>query len=136
MAMTRDFASNIDAVESLRPADHAAGTNGQAVDLRGADSAAAVITVGAVTGSAAIFLEEADADASGDPDTWTAVDSDDIIGTPIAAAEANTAYKLGYIGSKRFLRVVAADDATALNASGMIVLHRLHRLAEGETVAS
>lgn len=132
----RDLNSCIDAVESLRPAVHTADTNGESVDLRGADSAAIVVTVGAITGTAddaSIILEESDASGSG----FAAVADADILGSEPTALDPNTAHQFGYIGTKRYIRVVF-DLGTETNvaASGMVIRGHLHREPEGYNVAS
>lgn len=134
--MNRDLNSCIDAVESLRPAVHTGDVDGESVDLRGADSAAIVVTVGAITGTnddSSIILEESDESAA----NFTAVADADLLGSEPTALEPNTAYQFGYIGTKRYIRVVF-DLGTETNvaASGMVIRGHLSREPEGYSVAS
>lgn len=102
--MNRDLTNNIDVAESIRPQVATAGVNGETVDLRGCDSVAFAVSVGAITGSggdATVTLEESADGSTG----WTAVDSDDILGTEPTLA-ADTAYQFGYIGGERYVRAV------------------------------
>jgi hypothetical protein len=134
--MNRDLTSCIDAAESLRPAVHDADVDGQTVDLLGADSAAIVVTVGAITGTAddsAIVLEESDASGSG----FTAVADADILGSEPTALEPNTAYQFGYIGNKRYIRVTfAIGGETDVTASGMVLRGHLSQEPAGYSTAS
>lgn len=124
--MYRDMNSNADVNESVRPAVITGSTNGQGVDLRGADSALIAISVGAITGSsgdAGVTLEESD-----DNSIFTDVADADILGTEPAALAANTAYQFGYSGSKRYVRAVA-DPGGETNVAIAVTIIRggLHR---------
>lgn len=104
--MNRDLNASIEQAESIRPQVAAGAVNGQEVDLRNADSAAILVSVGAITGAAGnstVILEESDTSGSG----YTAVNASDILGTQPTLA-ADTAYKFGYIGGKRYIRAVFA----------------------------
>lgn len=135
--MKRDLVSNILAVESLRPAVHSADTNGQVVDLRGADSAMVAITVGAIVGTAdaddVIILEHSDADDSG----FVAVPAAEIQGETVAEPDANTAYQFGYIGGKRYVRVrIENGGSTSVAASALVVKGHLHVRPDDLSIAS
>lgn len=134
--MNRDLTSCIDAAESLRPAVYTADADGQTVDLLGADSAAIVVTVGAITGTAddaEIILEESDAAGSG----FAAVADVDILGAEPTALEPTTAYQFGYIGNKRYIRVTfALGGETNVAASGMVLRGHLSQEPAGYSTAS
>ncbi len=98
----QDLKNNISIATSLAPAARTASANGTGVDLSGFDSAVAVITPGAITdGTHTPKLQESDDDT-----TYTDVGAADLIGS-FAAIAANTNQKVGYIGAKRFIRVVS-----------------------------
>ena len=127
--MYRDINSNLDAQESLRPAVRTADADGESVDLRGADGAVVVVSVGAITGSVnattAFVLEESD-----DGTTFTDVADADIQGEePTGTAiTANTAFQFGYIGDARYIRVSSVKGGeTNLAASAMVVRGYLHK---------
>lgn len=127
--MYRDLNSNIDAQESLRPAVRTDDADGEAVDLRGADSATIVVSVGAITGSVngttAFVLEESD-----DASDWTDVADADILGAEPTGTDiaANTAYQFGYIGDARYIRATfVAGGETNLAASAMVIRGHLHK---------
>lgn len=123
----RDAVSNIIAAESLRPAVHSSNTDGEEVDMQGADSVAVVVSVGAVTGTggdAEIILEESDESGTG----YTAVADSDIIGEEPTGLASNTAYQFGYIGDARYLRAtIDIGTETSVGASAMLVKCHLHR---------
>lgn len=136
MAINRDGTSCVEVVESLRPAVHT-DTNGQAVDLRGCDSAMIACTTGAIGGTAdadtLIKIEESDASGSG----YAAVDAGDVIGTQPTTLTANTIYQLAYIGSKRYIRIVIANGgATNVAAAGVVVKGHLDNEPAGYSVSS
>lgn len=126
----RDLASNLDFVQAFPP--KAAVTDGTAqvssiLDLQGYDSVVLAFTTGTLTDADAVWsvlLEESD-----DGSTFAAVADGDMIGTEALAgftyADDNECRKLGYTGSKRYLRATI-DDTTAntgnLFVSGMWIV--------------
>lgn len=126
----RDIASGLEFLQAFPP--KAAVTDGTAqvssiADLQGFDAAMLALTVGTLTDTDAVWsvlLEESD-----DGSNFTAVADEDLIGTEALAgftfANDNVCRKLGYIGSKRYLRATI-DDTTAnsgnLFLAGMWIL--------------
>ena len=129
----RDLKSNIGASESIRPAAHTATVTGETVDTRGYDSAMALVAVGAVSGTddspsnPAVFvvkLQESDTTMDGD---FTDVASTDLQGTFSTSLVQNTVERVGYIGSKRYVRaVITKTSGTSAAASAVIVLGDAH----------
>jgi len=113
----RDLASSLDFLQAFPP--KAAVTDGTAqvsniVDLQGYDSAVLALTTGTLTDDDAtwtVLLEESD-----DGSNFTAVADANLIGTEALAGfgfgDDNECRKLGYDGSKRYLRATV-DDGTA-----------------------
>jgi len=121
----RDLTNNIGPAETIRPAVLTANTTGEAVDLQGFGSAAAIVQTGAIAGDGNFTpaLHHSDADDSG----FEAVTGSDLIGAWPAALEANSVYRVGYAGSKRYLKVVLTKNSgTSIAASAMIVRGRPH----------
>ncbi len=134
--MNRDGTNNVEVVESVRPAVHT-DTDGEAVDLQGADAALIACSVGAIAGTAnastLIKLQESDASGSG----YTDVAAADIIGTQPTTLTANTIYQFAYLGSKRYVRAVVADGgATSVAASCVVVKSYLSRAPAGYSESS
>lgn len=124
--MRKTIAPNIDLIRTIAPANITDSTNGAAVDLAGFDSAVVIADVGAVTdGSISLEVQHADDDGTGSPDadTWAAVDDEFLDGDDEPAnLTANTITKIGYLGVKRHLRVVATDGGTGDATFGVSVL--------------
>jgi hypothetical protein len=116
----RDLASNIGVFESIRPAVNSAATvTGQAVNLRGFDSAAAVVSVGAVASSGNVTLKLQDSSNGSD---WDDVVAPNLVGAFPAALVANTAFRVGYIGGKPHLRAFGTlNSGTSVAYSVVIV---------------
>ena len=103
--MNRDLKNNIENNVSVAPQVATADVDGTGVDLQDYDSVAVLVTTGAITGAAGdavVTLEESDDDI-----TYTAVSSDDIIGTTENLV-ANSASRFGYRGTKRYIRAAFA----------------------------
>ncbi|KXG44967.1 hypothetical protein U473_01630 [Tepidibacillus decaturensis] len=110
--------NNIDAVTTLEPAARTATANGTGVDLQGFDAATVVIQVGTITdGTHTPTIEESD-----DNVTFTAVDAADLIGT-LSNLANSTNQRVGYIGTKRYIRVVSTvSGATTGGVYGALVV--------------
>lgn len=96
-----DLKSNIKDSMSLAPAARTATANGTGVDISGAGGVEILWVVGAITdGTHTPSIEESD-----DNSTFAAVAAGDLIGT-LAALAASTNQKVGYRGTKRYIRAV------------------------------
>lgn len=97
----RDLKSKIDVVQSITPAAKTATGNGTGVDLQGFGSAMVVFHPGTITdGTHTPTIEESD-----DNSAFTAVAAADTQGT-LAALASNVIQRVGYIGTKRYIRAV------------------------------
>lgn len=105
----RSIKSEVAAVVSLQPEVHNADADGASADLRGFEAATVLVQVGDYTdGTFPIVVEESDDDA-----TFAAVADADLDGTEPsidAAGDADSVFALGYLGSKRFLRVAISGS--------------------------
>ena len=98
----QDLRNNIESGLSLVPAARNATANGTGIDLQGYEGALAVVCVGALTdGTHTFSLEHSDVLGSG----YTAVTAVDMLGSFVAGT-ASSIQSVGYIGMKRYLRVV------------------------------
>lgn len=117
----RDLISNIGIITAMAPAVLAATTTGAALDTLGFNSAAAVVTTGAIVGAGdfSVKLQESDTTTPGD---FTDVAAGLLQGAFPASLAADSVVKVGYIGFKRFLRVVATKNGgTSIAASVVLV---------------
>jgi len=96
--------------------------NGSSVDLSGFRSATVVVTVGTrVDGTHLFSLQESDTGAFGGEQNTVA--AADLNGSFPADVTSNVPIKVGYLGSKRFVRVVATVTPGATGASyGAVVI--------------
>lgn len=100
----RDLSNNIGAVLAVAPAVQTANVNGLAIDTKGFGSLAFVITTGAID-SAGVFnakIQDSDTGTSG----WTDVPAELVTGSFSGPLAANSTTKAGYIGYKRYARLV------------------------------
>lgn len=97
-----DIKQTQDIQNSLAPAARTASANGSGVDLANFASATVAFVVGTITdGTHTPSVEESD-----DNTTFTAVAAADLIGS-LAALASNTNQRVGYRGSKRYVRAVS-----------------------------
>ena len=102
---------------SIAPAVIKIDTTGTAFDLAQYSSATIVLTAGAYVDTTFVFtLTECDTSGG----TYTDVASTDIVGTPISVETTSAAAQvgiIGYIGDKRYIKVVATKGGTASTGS-------------------
>ena len=115
----RDLKSNIEVKHSLAPAARTATANGTGVDVLGAGSVTAVVHNGNwQDGTFTPTLEE-----SSDNSSFTEVASTDLIGSFSAIdgnAEDNLVERVGYIGTKRYVRVTLTQSASPSPSNGTV----------------
>ena len=124
----KDLANNISIIRSIAPVVGSSDTNGTGVDLQFFESATAVVDTGVegdtLSSTVKIDFKLEDSD---DDSTYTAVtsslhvtdgsvDSNGIFLTLDANAETPQVTSIGYVGGKRYLRVVA--DFTGTHSNG------------------
>jgi hypothetical protein len=130
--MQKDLKSLINVQKSLAPAAVTATATGSAVDTAGYESATVVLDVGTITdGTHTPKLTEC-ATTGG---SYTDVAAADLLGS-FAALATGVTQKVGYIGSKQFLKVVvtvAGSPATGGVYGGLIVLSHARHNPAGAT---
>lgn len=106
--------------DSIVPAVQSATATGTGVDLQGYDSAEVVVNFGAIVsaGDFAASVEESDTLGSG----YTAVAAADLRGSFLATALASTVEQVGYVGSKRYIRVILTKAGGTSIAAGAVVV--------------
>lgn len=116
----RDLANNLAGVPAIAPAVQAATVNGAAIDLLGCNGVAFLVSTGAIVGAGDFTakLQESDVAGSGFAD----VVADHLVGAFPAALAADGVVKAGYIGYKRYVRVVLTKNGgTSIAASAVAV---------------
>jgi hypothetical protein len=118
----RDLTSNIAAVPAILPEVLSGNRTGPAIDLRGFNRAAFVIATGAIDGggSFAVKIQHSDTASGGDFEDAEALW---ITGDAPSPLGADSAYRLGYHGHKRFVRLVVSKsggNSVAIAATAML----------------
>lgn len=117
----RDLASNIGVVQAVAPAVLTATVTSAPIDLIGFGSAAVIIDTGAIAGAGDFTakLQDSDTTVSGD---FADVAAAQLVGTLPASLAASSVCKQGYIGHKRFLRLVITRNGGTSIAAGAVLV--------------
>lgn len=117
----RSLEPNISAVQMIAPAVWTGNNTAAATDLLGFESACLAINTGAIAGSGdfSIELQESDDTAGG---TFTAVASEHLTGAVPSTLEADSIYRLGYIGHRRYIRTVLTRNSGTSIALGAVLI--------------
>jgi hypothetical protein len=108
--MLRDMYNSINAAPTLSPAARTISANGVGVDLQGFEGALVLIQTGVITDGTHVFeVQESDDNA-----TFTAVADADLQGTEpsVGATDDDKVYRIGYLGTKRYVRTVSTATGT------------------------
>ncbi|MEQ8309029.1 MAG: hypothetical protein RIA09_21070 [Hoeflea sp.] len=116
----RDQASNIGVVQAVAPAVLSATNTADPIDLLGFNAATVVINTGAIvsSGNFTATLQESEDGSTG----WTDVAAAHLVGTLPATLEANSVYKQGYIGYRRYIRTVLTKNSGTSIAAGVTIV--------------
>lgn len=117
----KDTHSDFGIVAALVPQVLAATDTGATpIDLRGFNSALVIINTGAVAGAGDFTakLQHSDTTTGGD---FTDVTAADLLGAFPAKLAENSVYKVGYKGSKRYLRTVVTKNSGTSIAAGIVI---------------
>ena len=117
----KDLVSKLGAVQALAPAVVIATATADPIDLQGFNSAMVLINTGAIAGAGdyTVSLEESDTTTGGD---FTAVAAANLSGSFPASLAANSVYKVGYKGTKRYVRTVTTKNSGTSIAAGIVVV--------------
>ncbi len=124
----RDIYSNIGAVLAYAPAVKSAADTGPAIDLQGFGSIVFVVNTGAIAGDGdfGVKIQESDTSVSGDFTDASAA----VVDTNVPATlDESSAYKLGYRGFKRFVRLAVIKAGGTSIAIGAVAVRGNPQLA-------
>lgn len=124
--MRKDAYSNVAALPAIVPAVKTAAGDGITIDRQGFDALLFVINTGAVAGDGdfgAVVQESANGS------DWSAADADDVLGTTPGTLAANSAYRLSYIGAKRYVRLALTKEGGTSIALGAVAVLGLPHMA-------
>lgn len=117
----KDTYSAFGIVSALVPQVLAATDTGATpIDLQGFNSALAIVNTGAIVGAGDFTakLQHSDTTTGGD---FVDVTSADLLGAFPASLAASSVYKVGYKGSKRYLRTVVTKNGGTSIAAGIVI---------------
>lgn len=120
--MNKDMHSSIKVVAAIAPAVKTDAENGATIDRQGYRSAEVVVNTGALAGAGdfGFKIQHSDTTTSGE---FEDADAADLLGAaPAAAMAANSTYKVGYVGARRYIRVVTIDNGGTSLAIGAVVI--------------
>lgn len=123
---SKDLHNSIKAVVALQPQSITTNTTtvGEVVDTLGHESVEFIVAAGSLA-DAALVPAVTECDTSGG--TYTAVADADLLGTEagaaLAATDDATAAKIGYLGSKRFVKLsLVSTGASGANLVGAVAV--------------
>lgn len=122
----RDLYSNIATLNVLSPAVQSAAVQGPSIDTYGAGRLAIAVNTGAIAsaGDFGVTLQESDTGTSG----WTNVAAAQIDTTAPATLAADSAYRLGYRGFKRYVRLsLTKAGGTSIAAGATAIISPIQR---------
>jgi len=116
----RDLYSNIGVVPALVPAVKSAAGEGPAIDTHGFNRIAFAVTTGAIAGDGdfGVKVQESDLSGSGFADADASV----VDTNAPATLDADSAYKLGYRGHKRYVRLALTKAGGTSIAAGAVAV--------------
>jgi hypothetical protein len=122
----RELYSDSAFVQSLAPIVVSATDTGAAIDLAGYESALVIVSTGAIVGSGdfTVKMQESDTTTSGD---FTDTAAASRVGSFPASLAAASVVRVGYNGTKRYIRLVTTKNSGTSIAVGINVL-RSHPL--------
>ena len=116
----RDITQNIGTVLAIAPAVQTATVNGAPIDTTNFESAAIVISTGAIVGAGNFTAKIQD---SQDGTNFADVAAQFLVGSLPAALAASSTYKQGYLGAARYIRaVLTLNSGTSIVAGAVAVL--------------
>lgn len=118
----RDLANNIGLALALSPAVQAATIKGNAIDTQGFGSLAFLINTGAIASAGDFTVKVQESDTTTDGDFTDAVAADLTGNTLPASLAADSSYKVGYVGNKRYARIVATKNSGTSVAIGAMAV--------------
>lgn len=107
--------------QAIAPAVATAAANGAAIDLQGFNSVLFAINTGAIAGDGdfGVKIQHSNTTTSGDFVDAPAVN---VLGSVPATLAADSAYRLGYVGGKRYARLVTTKAGGTSIALGAVAV--------------
>lgn len=123
----RDLVHNLGVALALSPAVQSATIKGNAIDLQGYESVMFILNSGAIASSGNFTVKVQESDTTTDGDFTDAAASAVIGSSLVDPVTADGSFKVGYIGFKRYVRIVATKNSgTSIALGAVAVLGRAH----------
>jgi len=142
----KDLHDNVQANVALKIQQIATDTttSGEDIDRSGFESVEFLLFIGTLTdGDYAPNIQEADDDGAGSPDTYSNVAAADMIGTEAGATfdadtDDDTIGKIGYIGTKKWVRmqIVSTNTSSGAYLGGVALLGDARHLPKSTQVTT
>lgn len=116
----RSIEPNIGAVSVIAPAVQSGDDTSAQLDLLGFESACLVVNTGAIVGSGDFSIKFQESETSGG--TFTDVAAEHLTGEVPATLAADSVYRLGYIGFRRYIRTVLTRNSGTSIALGAVLI--------------
>ncbi len=119
----RDLYDNVSVTQVTTPAVATATVTSSAIDLQGFNSAIVLFNMGASgdTLSSSVYWTLSLTECATSGGTYTAVATSDmsagVSSVTVALGQDSASYKLGYIGSQRYVKAVATKTGTMTNGT-------------------
>jgi hypothetical protein len=118
----RDLVNNLAAVVAVAPAVQAATIKGAAIDLLGFNSVMFVVNTGAIASSGNFTASVQESDTTTDGDFTDAAAAAVIGSNLVNPLTADGVFKVGYIGFKRYARLVLTKNSGTSIAAGVVAI--------------
>lgn len=115
----KDLYSNVKAVPAIVPAVKTAAGEGSTIDVQGFGSLLFVVNTGAIAGDGDFGVVVQDSVNGSD---WADAAAGDVQGTIPATLAATSAYRVGYTGSKRYVRLALTKEGGTSIALGAVAI--------------
>lgn len=116
----RDLYHSLGAALALAPSVKTAAGDGVAIDTKGYSSVALFVNTGAIAGAGdfGVKVQHSDEPGSG----WEDAPAGSFFSNAPATLAASSAYKLGYIGDKRYVRIALTQAGGTSIAAGVVAV--------------
>lgn len=115
MGVKQDLHNNVSVTQSIAAVSVGGGVTGSSIDLQNKESLDIQLNVGSGSGDGdySVDIQESDDDSN-----WSSVSADDLEGSFTSNIDSGSDLleRVGYLGSKRYVRVVINENSTGTTA--------------------
>ncbi|HEY0960673.1 MAG TPA: hypothetical protein VGE05_15575 [Novosphingobium sp.] len=123
--MRKDLYHDFKVTPAVASGSKSDAADGIVIDRQGFDSLTFLVNAGAITSAGDFSFKVMESDQAGSG--FAQAHDDDVLGDAPGTMVASSAYKLGYIGSKRYVRLdVTKAGGTSIQMGAVALLGRPH----------